>query len=151
MILPRKREREMKEGAVFSIREILCPLLIIERAALKLIKMFKLINRNGRKIRWKIVRVESAKCENALVKETRCVITSVRNTGIGKAMDKRGKSERERAATCYRVKRRISIEFARKQEERRAEFSFTRAQFPLITVLRRPSLSPTNCVIRVLI
>lgn len=33
MILPRKREREMKEGAVFSIREILCPLLIIERAA----------------------------------------------------------------------------------------------------------------------
>lgn len=35
MILPRKREREreMKEEAIFSIREILCPLLIIERAA----------------------------------------------------------------------------------------------------------------------
>lgn len=90
----------MKEGAVFSIREILCPLLIIERAALKLIKMFKLINRNGRKIRWKIVRVESAKCENALVKETRCVITSVRNTGIDKAMDKRGKSKKERES-CH--------------------------------------------------
>lgn len=60
MILPRKREREMKEGAVFSIREILCPLLIIERAALKLIKMFKLINRNGRKIRWNRSR---RKCE----------------------------------------------------------------------------------------
>lgn len=62
MILPRKREREreMKEEAIFSIREILCPLLIIERAALKLIKMFKLINRNGRKIRWNRSR---RKCE----------------------------------------------------------------------------------------
>lgn len=50
----------MKEGAIFSIREILCPLLIIERAALKLIKMFKLINRNGRKIRWNRSR---RKCE----------------------------------------------------------------------------------------
>lgn len=47
-----------------------------------------------------IVRVESAKCENALVKETRCVITSVRNTGIDKAMDKRGKSKKERES-CH--------------------------------------------------
>lgn len=52
---------------------------------------------------------------------TRRVITFVRNRQ-NDGHD--GKSEK---ATCYRIKRRISIEFTRKQEERRAEFSFTRA------------------------
>lgn len=51
----------MKEGAIFSIREIFYPLLITERATrVEINKNVQINNRNGRKIRWNRSR---RKCE----------------------------------------------------------------------------------------